>query len=389
MSLYIGPDDTGDKVLHVTDGVTNEIDIKNGVLNSTVFHSDLPYLKWEEYVGATSTEVYLDSTFADDYDFTPGYYLRVAAPSGFLSAVDGSTTKYFVTINDVIVQRAVAHATSLFPWFSSVVSRPIGGSDYPSVSTPNTWMVSPGGGSYDIRFYVINVNADGYIPIEKTSSDITINGGISVNGIDLSTFKFLQSGSVNSMDKTINVNGGLPLQLVNHSAPSGAIQLQSNWEGTEISVGSKAIFSTYPNIPKVKYVSSESITTSFPYNKGPLHPYKTWGTYTRTATLFSGLKEGDMFMLEASDENLIVPGEVVGLSTLFTYKEGVIGEEKLLPRYFSYNGVLFIWDFYTTLRGNNGTIYADNITRSYHSAIGILNLTLFELHQTFKIHRFK
>lgn len=387
MSLYIGPDNNEDKILHITKGETSAVQMKASLLSSTVFHSSLPYLQWEEYVGATSSEVYLDVTREDDYDFEPGNYLKVTAPNNFLSAIAGTTIKYFVTINDVIVQQSVAHATSMFPWFSSIVSRPIGGNDYPSISTPYTWMVSPGGGAYDIKFYTLNINTDGYVPISRPSTDILINDGIIINGVDLSTFRFLQSGNINNTDKTINVNGGLPLQLVNHTLPAGEMRLQSDTSGTSISVGDKDIFSTYHSIPKVKYNSTETKSVSFSHVEFNVS-YKQWTTYTRTASLFSGFASGDMFVMEASDENQLVPGSLVGLSTIFTYKDGVIGATKLLPRYFSYKGVFLKWDLYTTLRGNNGTIYVDNVVRVYHSVVGLSRVAAYQVFQSFEIHRF-
>lgn len=57
MSLFIGDDNSGNPIVHMTSGTTTESSMRSGVNTSTIFHSSLPYLQQLHYEVVPFTEV--------------------------------------------------------------------------------------------------------------------------------------------------------------------------------------------------------------------------------------------------------------------------------------------------------------------------------------------
>ena len=106
MSLYLGKGNSNNNILHITKGVTPTSAMKSGVLDNTVFHSDLPYLSLLDY-----TELNCFATYYDE-----GYKVGGAtAYTGMYTTFIPSEYRDYFNNNYFILLEIATNNTSLKP----------------------------------------------------------------------------------------------------------------------------------------------------------------------------------------------------------------------------------------------------------------------------------
>ena len=232
MSFYLGTDNANKKVMHITKGVNTIPQLKSGVLSNTIFHSSLPYLRWEERpvinvaVSGGITTATISPSVAEE--------LRVNK-YGFLFIVDGQL------YNTGSLHRIVQFSTQIAYgiWTN--------GSDFsgePS-STYNRYRMSGSFTQVKLIFLTNTYRGLAEIPSLPGNDILVSNAGIMVNGVNLTSLKYLSNGVINGIDTVFSV-GGRQFQLVDGAGLTQGILVKANQEAKVLS-GNKEIFSTLGN----------------------------------------------------------------------------------------------------------------------------------------------
>ncbi len=258
MSLYIGKDNTSTAVLHLTQGPTDLASMKAGVLSNTVFHSELPYITWEQ--------VQCTPVVIRDIPF-----ISISAEDAV--ALGTGKNIYFMCIGNTIIQ-----GIQLVNNFeTSMYSRKFGGwysiynynggfyqpTGYPTAQ--NRYFLPYWGSNLaNIALYKLNIQNGVYQGVPKTTNEILINPPtFNVRGVNLLAFKYFSPNIVNSIDKVVNCAGS-NFQLVNSSIPA-TISLVSNTTESSIYKDNQILFSSLIN-SHIRYygygVAGTAITSS-------------------------------------------------------------------------------------------------------------------------------
>lgn len=262
MSLYLGENALGGKLMHITKNSYDTNEMKDGVLADTVFHSDLPYVTYSVY----SAIEYVDYSLNGWYSSTSVKF-PISCVQDILS---GITTKVYFVVVDGVVFNGCDFFTAEIPYESNI---PVG-------VTIGTWYASHGyaggtqvyyddysytpkithlykkiqrAGKRNVKIVVLNIADDGqYTPPTFTDTDIKIGGGkILVKGIDLINYRYISDGIINSTDDTITNGSGGVFQLVN-SIVGSSLDIVSNTAGSTIAVDGKVLFDSN-NSSRLKY----------------------------------------------------------------------------------------------------------------------------------------
>lgn len=306
MSFYIGKDNNGDAILHITNGVTPQSSIKSTVLANTQFHSSLPYLEVEEYkmINVSST--------------------RLEAPIAFLNALT-YTNPYFLIVDGKL--QTIAMGLFMYLWnngnASTTSSTP--SNTYKYIDKPNTG---------DCYVYIIkNILNRNYVPFAPINNEIIKNGtSIIVRGKNLLNVKYIQNAVINAVDTQfytdqLTTSENRKIQIVNSRA-TGSLGIQSNPSESSIIRGEHRIFSSLYNT-KSKY--KEKTPQRFAGDVGTTPVFYgscgQSGTYVAPQDSFgiigSGFEPGDLFVLDWIPSATPIDG--IYDAQLFQYKEGFIG----------------------------------------------------------------
>ena len=255
MSLYVGKEETGVGVLHLTNGDTSLTSIKSGILSNTVFHSLLKYTTWNEHtltpITRESGNVFLrlDSSVAADI----GANRRL-----FLVSIDGTIVQYISQVYNFDGIYGWRNGGWFGQWYG-------GGTKLYSESA------IPDGGHYDYlppagmnlsnsKLYILNLTDTGYLPISTPTNDIRISkSNIIVRGVDLLNLRYVSPNQINSVDTILNL-GGRSLQLINsYTFSPSTLSLISNRVEASIYRNGQAIFTSL-NKCNINYLGTQPRT---------------------------------------------------------------------------------------------------------------------------------
>lgn len=257
MSLYVGKDSTGTGVLHLTQGDTDLVSMKSGILPNTVFHSLLRYTTWVEYpltpVTRESGNVFLrlDRSVAADI----GANRRL-----FLVSIGGTIIQYISQVYEFDSVYGYRNGGWFGRWYG-------GGHQFYDESG------IPDGGHYDYlppagidlsnsKLYVLNLTDSGYININTPANDIQIsNSNITVRGVNLLNLKYVSPVKINNVDTTLNLGGHL-IQLINsYTFNPSRLSLISNRSESSIKRNGEAIFTSLAKC-NINYLGSRGRITT-------------------------------------------------------------------------------------------------------------------------------
>lgn len=286
MSFYLGTGGSG-KIMHITKGSYADTAMQGGILPDTVFHSDLDYIIYDKYA-ADSIEGFVYNSVK--------YSTRCRIPLAALAEIN--LNKWYFVIYKIAgvwyqYLKYVSNSPTNLLWYPTVSS--FTGTYYPSSTSLYADLQTGDMTVEDCYFIVIkNLTTARYESLVKPSTDIKVgNGDIVVKGIDLFDLQYINANPINSEDISFYSNSGL-MQLVN-SAPAvpSTMSLISNSSKTEISLGSKIIFTTLVNRDKVFY--SQKLLHTVHYGA-----VVTSGSGTFYTTVFSAgtFEIGDMFFIK-------------------------------------------------------------------------------------------
>lgn len=307
MSLYIGKDDVGNSMMHITKGVNTVNEMKNGILSNTVFHSDLPYLTYTSYDAISYTDYYK----AGYYDVT-----SVQFPSEAISDIISGNKLYLVVVNGEVLNTSdfytaeipvgsnIPVGVSIGTWYASdsyiASSEQIYYSDYSyAPSYGYNYKKIQGAGKRNVKLVVINVNIDGgWILPSFTGNDIFISSsGIIIKGVDILNYRYLSPLILNSTDSVLS-NGITTFQLINEVG--GSSLTLSTYEDITIKIDNKVIFSTSTSASRVFFNSSSKYASSLDilyvdtgiYNRQRAYCLASLETFEEGEHFFMGISLG-------------------------------------------------------------------------------------------------
>lgn len=250
MSLYVGNNNSGRGVLHITSTVETTNALKSGPLSNTVFHNDLPYRTWTKYNKTGSTvrsstgirwTLYDGSASRDNVILHEAVarndHIRSFEFAGL--PILGPELDYYILDES----GNLIDPVNLTFWSEAAPGSGVGCYDslrpdkydqqislgriqsvpqYASASTADTTIGS------------IVVLTD-TIPIGGDTVNIS-NGDIRIDSTSLLDFKYVAvTGHVNNHPSTITIDSST--QLIDAGAVSGSLELVSNSAGTFIKKG--------------------------------------------------------------------------------------------------------------------------------------------------------
>ena len=291
MSLYVGKDSNGVGVLHLTKGATNLSDMKVGPIDTTVFHSELPYALWTK-VPCTPV-VIRDVTF-------------IALSATDAEALGNGKNIYFMCINNTVIQGI--QLVSNFE--TSMYNRKYGGWYYPyswnggfyqPLGYPSSealyFLPYWGSNLSDIALYKLNIQNGVYQGVPKTNNEILVNPpNLIVRGVNLLNLKYFSPNVVNDVDTVITCAGS-QFQLVNSSTPS-TISLMSNSLESSIYKDNKILFSSKVKT-QIRYAGYINVGTNITSSTSITLPADSIGSivcfYVRAVGV-SGFYSGSHYM---------------------------------------------------------------------------------------------
>lgn len=237
MSLYLGSDTSGSKILHLASGQKSLLEMKSASTD-TVFHSTLEYLTFVPYVGTLTAA-------ANSF--------KVLTVSAADRAAIGNKAIMIVDSNNVVVKSSIKYTHIVYP---NQMYSEIDGVWYSATSMylvpDSTTVVGP------CTVYALNIVNGSYVAPVTVGNDIRIsNASIVVNGVSLTDFNYVHSTPVNAVDKTANYYSRT-FQLVNSNV-SGGISLTANSSYSSINKGGYPIFSTQIG-KSIRHLFSTTIT---------------------------------------------------------------------------------------------------------------------------------
>lgn len=235
MSLYIGNDNNGNGLLHITTNKHNIYDMKGGVLPDTIFHNDLEFSGYELYDIIEGSVGYYWASGNDRYNKT--YYNYSCA--GFHRLDDSDVTSYLLlddynnTVPTNRIQWLYGDFTSLSP-----------------VYIPGWRAIGPVVYTRDVRgnrFSPVHSTAKKLLVLKKTKlidgPGVNIKRGVfNVGNSDLYDFTYAFLGNLVTYPDAIHI--GNQLTLIDTKEVGGSISIKSNPSQTVISKGGFEIFNS-------------------------------------------------------------------------------------------------------------------------------------------------
>lgn len=292
MSFYIGKDSQNTSVLHITGDTESESTLKNGIVTSTVFHSDLTYLSFEEFSpiaiypkGSTSYSgrttpggnmCLFDAAFYNNFSSNPRrmFFMSVEGASYITPILTGTYIRNFIY--------SVHWYSTSNPDFSSA-SGVYDSLDYPTSIYKYAFIMSF---STNIQCIVSNYTDGGFITSPTVGNSISLsNTQILIKGVDIRTYKYLSIGTINAIDPTISINGNT-YQRVNSVYKYGATSIYSNGSSVGgISVGGVPIFKE--TSPHLKLTAGRRYANTI-----------RWGPGTNSYVLLSSVPIGAIILVK-------------------------------------------------------------------------------------------
>lgn len=344
MSLYIGKDNNNNSILHTTTSTETISSMRSGILQSTAFHSDLPYAMHKVYSPLSSNVLYIP----DQPYLYPSYITTYTIPTELLQlcidkmflcvVVDGPKVLSGANVPNAYSEGSVVWYATPSPTSSTLyVAVPSLTYKYPAVLGNFT--------ASGTKFYSFNISQEtGYIPVSFPGTDINIDEGvIGIKGIDLSSIGYLSSSSINTVDTTATTSNTLDtIQFVNDVAVSGGMSIEASSAGNEIiSIGGKAIFDSAISS---KYIYLGSVTGHLAY--GAVTLSNSSGSTTRTITQNYLFQDGDVILWDWDSSGISSSSKVS--NSIVVYR----GNNTVLDRITQAHNVGEFW-IYTELVGNS------------------------------------
>jgi len=236
MSIYIGNDLSGNKLLHLASGQKSLLDMKSASVD-TVFYSTLKYLTFVSYTGTLSAA-------------NNGYKWLTVSAADRVSI--GNKAIIIVDPNGTMVNGKLKYVNIVYP---NLLIKEYSGVWYDATRmllVPDATTVL---GACSV--YAVNIENGVYTPPVVGANEITINSSdILVNGVSLTDFNYIHSEPVNSVDKTARYLSKT-FQMVN-SNTSGSMALIANASYSSINRGGNPIFSTLTG-KSIRHLFSDTI----------------------------------------------------------------------------------------------------------------------------------
>jgi hypothetical protein len=268
MSFYLGADNNGNNILHITKGTNNLADMQNGIIDSSVYHSDMVFVNYEEF---DITRIVSTGYFCRTGRFVPPYVQldRIFYPDLDTRAVELLREgRLFMLVDDTYTQVA-NNAGSVFAsgWYGCVSNYNLDAVFYTSVicgdvrysyDDPKTNALGITGkfSKTPTKILIFNVKHDGtFVDLyPSTSNEIVLNKEeISVNGVDLSSLRYLQNKQYVGSTPISTINAGTIYKVAPPNA--GNFYLDVTESGTTIKRGNEVIIDSR-NPPVSNHVST-------------------------------------------------------------------------------------------------------------------------------------
>lgn len=261
MSMYIGKDNSGTGVVHITRGSSSEDSMKSGILNNTVFYTKYPLSSYK-IIPITESSYYPYGSFGD-YVSGFNYVPTITVLMGFDHKYAPVATRvpllgcqsYSISSEDLSALASAMNTIGnriLMLDSSNKIVGGVGVGNIMSGTYDGKYFSSYGSFAGNI-FGIAHFQHESNIPVSKIlilydnyypfyTGPITINSsGIYVGNVDIFASKSIVTGDENSGG--INVTPGI--NLVTTAAPySSGLRIESNSSGTKIIYGGKELFNS-------------------------------------------------------------------------------------------------------------------------------------------------
>lgn len=258
MSFYLGSDNNGNKIMHMTKGQHELETMKGDSFDDTVFHSSLGYMRVKGF-GIDRKVIGREYT-RDGWTFTVNY---IVVTDEFLEYYGDDKKAFFIEI-DGEIQTGVS--------FNNVIRNLcFDESDY--IGTAGAYpsnikkaISCPINENSNVRVLVMNVNPEGFVPLD-TSGDIIIgNNTLTVGSVDILDFNYITTKKLNYQDKklralitsydidTLNYSStdtASSVYLIEASESDGFLSMNSK----EIKKGNMTLFSSLYSASRIMYKS--------------------------------------------------------------------------------------------------------------------------------------
>lgn len=241
MSFYIGKDNIGSSVMHISKNAASVDDLKAGERSDTVFHSDMKFLTYEEIPCTFSSKsVILDRNVASVLGGSNAYIMIIINGKVFDGGFFQDRETYWSSSGTGI--DGVSYAYSSGMWYDGG-----GGAAgwYYGNRPTYTYNAFQGRDTiYSAKVLKLNIVNNAYIPLPRPAIDILIGSGtIKVKGFDLLNLKYLSKTGVNATDYKFTGVGGAQFQLVDSSTGS-SVGISTENSKVEIRSGNKVVVSS-------------------------------------------------------------------------------------------------------------------------------------------------
>ena len=399
MSLFIGDDNSGNPIVHMTSGTTTESSMKSGVNTSTIFHSSLPYLQQLHYEVVPFTEVNTGGQYS--------YASRSVTLSNAIIDYINAGYAFIVVVNTANsggVNIALPVASSFTKTGAPLVSKQTyskSGYSYGSTPYPYQWSSFPDVPSYTNKYmalenplasidsilltttsstygtkdvvysaYVIvyDMNEDGVISLNNGTNSISVSNNefkissTSYGEIDLANFKPARvSSAANSLTyRSYSSN-------INVLAYVGTASAPVSWNMNTVNSSAPIIAKTGAN-NVTEYVASASVQNLVNYSTvsttySVTSSKNSYGYYTTPVTI----PEGHVVCVvnNGTFSNATYSGAITYGKAFFIGNGG----SSLLVNGYTYrskNGVEYFADWYLYVYIESNTVkiksYANNRT---------------------------
>ncbi|WP_418186727.1 hypothetical protein [Aliarcobacter lanthieri] len=358
MSMILSVNGNND-ILHITKGENTQNELMSGILENTVFHSDLPYLEVEEY----------DCTIS----YINKQILWLEPSNAFLNSLGNCS--FFITRNNRIVDTfdrtsyycANTKRTDIFylgagNYFTktpTIENRYIHFALNPQIDYEQSTIW---------KMYIIKNIIDGNFiyPTLLTNSIYINDSNIIIRGIDLANFKYISNKQINSVDTILQGNPKYAgIQILNSKNTSTGMEIRSDESESYIRKGEHKIFSSlYGTGAKYKSpIENYPSVLIGQYPSRVIYPDDYFEDHiVKTVILpFKGFKEGDLLLTFPYNSGQAQDRNKVNLGAFLQYTDGLIGNYTANQYYIINHNSGDQWsvtyDMYMSLQGNtNGEL---------------------------------
>lgn len=203
MSLFIGTDESGDKILHISSGSNSEAELKSGVLSSSIFYSKEKLVTIKKFnhikLSGSTSDMYVEFS-AEAIDYLHSKSPRLI----FQVVVNGRVHDYLKWANNV---------DGMIFWYNAL------GGNYSTDPEQGYRFIRIGNSTTitSVELLVFNIDVEGntYHPL-PSSNEILINSStFSIGGVNLGSINYACSPSVNSTDYSYLDSNENQVQILN------------------------------------------------------------------------------------------------------------------------------------------------------------------------------